>query len=566
MTKAWVACPIRDPFCDLTSFLEHSRQFISNRVIVGDEVVYIGLQRRSGLIISLDMPQAFSPYELGLVLLACFILFKLLRRGPSLPLPPGPKGWPIVGNAFEMPKSHLWRTFSDWGDKWGPIMSVKVLGTPFIIISDPLIAEGLLGKTGSLYADRPTMEMANLTGWDRALSGARYNERFREYRKLIGRVIGTRGNMVKFYPVEDFQANMFLKRVFTEPDDPAAATRKTAGAMVLHLTYGYKIKEEGTDPFVQLADHAMEQFSDITRPGAYMVDIFPFLKHIPAWFPLAYFKRRAAECVGPCNDIADIPFDYVKNQLARGEENNSYAADLLKDQSLSAAKLEDLKWSAASFYAAGSDTTVSVVYAYIMAVCIYPEVQEKAQAEVDAVVGTDRLPSFRDRSSLPYVGAVVKELYRWLPIVPLSVPHRAMRDSVYKGYFIPKDSLIFTNVWKFMHSPKEYKDPYTFNPERFLGPNPEPDPFDRGLFGYGRRVCPGTHLADVSVWINIVKAVAGLQISRALDGNGKPIIPTPETTDGVIVRPIPFKCVIKPRSERVLELLEEALKEGEDVN
>jgi len=62
-----------------------------------------------------------------------------------------------------------------------------------------------------------------------------------------------------------------------------------------------------------------------------------------------------------------------------------------------------------------------VVYAYIMAVCIYPEVQKKAQAEIDAVVGKDRLPSFQDRSSLPYVGAVVKELYRWLPIVPLGV-------------------------------------------------------------------------------------------------------------------------------------------------
>ncbi|KAK7439838.1 hypothetical protein VKT23_017410 [Stygiomarasmius scandens] len=510
------------------------------------------------------MPQ-LTALEGALVLAVCFFLYKLFQP-KSLPLPPGPKGWPIVGNAFDMPKSHIWRKFSEWGDEWGPIMSVNVLGTPFIILSDPMIAEELLGKTGSLYADRPTMEMANLTGWDRALSGARYNDRFREYRKLIGRVIGTRGNMTKFHPVEDYQANMFLKRVFTNPEDPAAATRKTAGAMVLHLTYGYKIKEEGVDPFVQLADEAMEQFSDITRPGVYMVDIFPFLKHVPTWFPLAYFKRRAAECIKPCNDMADIPFEYVKDQLNRGEENNSYAADLLKDKRLSEARLEDLKWSAASFYAAGSDTTVSVVYAYIMAVCIYPEVQKKAQAEIDAVVGKDRLPSFQDRSSLPYVGAVVKELYRWLPIVPLAVPHRAMKDSVYKNYFIPKDSLIFANVWKFMHDPQEYKDPSIFNPERFLGPDPEPDPTDRGLFGYGRRVCPGAHLADVSVWINIVKAVAGLQISRASGEDGKPIIPVPETTDGVIVRPVPFKCVIEPRSERVLELLDEALREGDHIN
>jgi len=445
-------------------------------------------------------------------------------------------------------------------------MSIKVFGTPFIIISDPEIADQLLAKTGSMYADRPTIQMALLTGWDRALSGARYNARFREYRKLIGRVIGTRGNMVKFYPVEDYQANMFLKRVFSDPEDPAAATRKTASAMVLHLTYGYKILEDQPDPFVTKVDFAMEQFSDIHRTGAYLVEIFPMLRYLPSWFPFAEFKRKAAECIGPCNEMADIPFTYVKEQLDKGEENNSFAADLLKDKSISSEKLTDLKWSAASFYAAGSDTTVSVVYSYMMAAVLYPEVQRKAQAEVDSVVGKDRLPSFQDRESLPYVEAVVKELYRWLPIVPLAVPHRAMQDNVYKGYFIPKDSLVFVNVWHFLHDPKVYQSPFIFNPERFLGPNPEPDPIDRGLFGYGRRICPGIHLADVSVWINVVKAIAGIEVIPAVDDNGEIKLPIPDTTDGIIVRPIPFDCIVKPRSEHLLQVLEEALRNGENVN
>lgn len=59
-------------------------------------------------------------------------------------------------------------------------MSINVLGTPFVIVNDPYIADELLSRTGSLYADRPTIQMAELTGWDRALSGARYNTRFRE--------------------------------------------------------------------------------------------------------------------------------------------------------------------------------------------------------------------------------------------------------------------------------------------------------------------------------------------------------------------------------------------------
>ncbi|KIK70290.1 hypothetical protein GYMLUDRAFT_67518 [Collybiopsis luxurians FD-317 M1] len=501
-----------------------------------------------------------------LALLGCFFLYKLFSfQKHSHPLPPGPKGWPLIGNALDMPKTHAWRTFAQWGAKWGSIMSINVFGTPFVIISDPEIADELLSKTGSLYADRPTIQMAKLTGWDRALSGARYDTRFREYRKLIGKVIGTKGNMVKFYPVEDYQANMFLRRIFQNPGDPAAATRKTAAAMVLHLTYGYKILEDRPDPLVTKVDFAMAQFSDIHRTGAYLVEIFPMLRYLPSWFPFVYFKRKAAECIGPCNEMADIPFAYVKEQLDKGEENNSFAADLIKMR-ISEEKLTDLKWSAASFYGAGSDTTVSVVYSYLIAAVLYPEVQRKAQAEVDSVVGKDRLPSFQDRESLPYVEAVVKELYRWLPIVPLAVPHRAMKDNIFREYYIPKDSLIFVNVWHYLHDPAVYKDPTTFNPERFLGPEPEPDPTDRGLFGYGRRVCPGAHLADVSVWINIVKAVAAIQVEPALDEKGSPRFPVPETTDGIIVRPIPFDCVIKPRSDQVLRILGEALKNGENVN
>ncbi|KAF5345377.1 hypothetical protein D9757_013390 [Collybiopsis confluens] len=481
-----------------------------------------------------------------LALLGCFFLYKIFfSQERSYPLPPGPRGWPIIGNALDMPRTHAWRTFAEWGASWGPLMSIKVLGTPFVIVNDPEIADELLSKTGSLYADRPTIQMAELTGWDRALSGARYNARFREYRKLIGKVIGTKGNM--------------------NPDDPAAATRKTAAAMVLHLTYGYKIAEDRPDPLVTKVDFAMAQFADIHRTGAYLVEIFPMLKYLPAWFPYAYSKRKAAESIGPCNEMADVPFAYVKEQLAKGEENNSFAADLIK-MNISEEKLTDLKWSAASFYAAGSDTTVSVVYSYLMAAVLYPEIQRKAQAEVDAIVGKDRLPSFGDRESLPYVEAVVKELYRWLPIVPLAVPHRAMEDNIFRGYLIPKDSLVFVNVWHYLHDPAVYKDPNTFNPERYLGPNAEPDPVGRGLFGYGRRICPGLHLADVSVWINIVKAVAAVQVEPALDANGVPKLPVPETTDGIIVRPIPFDCVVKPRSEQVLHVLEEALNNGKNVN
>lgn len=77
----------------------------------------------------------------------------------------------------------------------------------------------------------------------------------------------------------------------------------------------------------------------------------------------------------------------------------------------------------------------------------YPEVQAKAQEEIDFVVGLDRLPCFEDRKNLPYVEAVAKEVMRWHCDIPTGVPHRAVEDDIHEGYFIPKDSLIFPNIW-----------------------------------------------------------------------------------------------------------------------
>jgi hypothetical protein len=95
---------------------------------------------------------------------------------------------------------------------------------------------------------------------------------------------------------------------------------------------------------------------------------------------------------------------------------------------------------------------------------LYPEVQKKAQAEIDAVVGPDRLPDFHDRLSLPYINAMLKELSRWNLVVPLGkplliiiittiltssegVPHMTTLDDEYNGFYIPKGTFVMGNAW-----------------------------------------------------------------------------------------------------------------------
>lgn len=119
-----------------------------------------------------------------------------------------------------------------------------------------------------------------------------------------------------------------------------------------------------------------------------------------------------------------------------------------------------------------------------------PGAMKKAQEELDRVVGRERLPEFSDKDDLPYIDAVVKELLRWNPPIPISVPRRVSQDDTYRNYSIPAGATVIENIWAVLHDPTIYNDPETFNPDRFLKDgeiNPLVyNPEDR-VFGSGRR-------------------------------------------------------------------------------
>jgi len=183
---------------------------------------------------------------------------------------------------------------------------------------------------------------------------------------------------------------------------------------------------------------------------------------------------------------------------------------------------------------------------------LHPEVQKNAHAELDRVVGPDRLPAFEDRASLPYIEAIVSELLRWHVATPLGGPRYIYVDDEYQGYRIPKQTFILGNAWAILHDPVQYPDPDKFIPERFLSEDGTynrsvQDP-DIACFGFGRRICPGRHLARDMLYIHVASTLHAFDITSALDDNGEPIEIEYAVTPGFKVDPIPFKCAIKPRA------------------
>ncbi|PYH85820.1 cytochrome P450 [Aspergillus uvarum CBS 121591] len=504
------------------------------------------------------------PLLVGLLGLYLLLRFISSTRRASAPLPPGPSPLPLVGNIRDLPSpdSPDWLHWLKHKDAYGPISTVSVLGQRLIILNDANLAIELLEKRSAIHSDRPKMPFAELAGWGDGLVILPYSSRFKAYRKSLHREIGSKASVARFNALQEVEVRRFLFRLINKPEDLVGHIRKLAGAVILKIAYGYSIDPHKRDPLVDLADEAVEQFSLAVRPGTWMVDVLPFLRHIPAWFPGAGFQRTAQFFRKQSQAVADIPFAFVHQQMAQPGYAPSYASNLLEGKVLTPGTEEEtvIKWSSATLYAAGADTTVSTTTTFFLAMALYPDVQRKAQEEIDRVIGSDRLPTDTDRPNLPYIDAIVKEALRWHPVGPMGIPHRSMEDDICGGYLIPKGSIILPNIWAFCHDPTAYKNPMTFDPARFLGPSPERDPHYLA-FGFGRRVCPGRTLADSNIFLTVAQTLASCWIGKALTENGEELEVRPEFLPGTISHPAPFGVRVTPRSAEYERLIRDV--EGE---
>ncbi|KAI1150679.1 cytochrome P450 monooxygenase [Nemania diffusa] len=478
-----------------------------------------------------------------------FISFLLGKK--SGPLPPGPKGLPLLGNIKDLPAGgqREWEHWLKHKDTYGPISSVTSLGTTLIILHSPELASELLEKRSSKYAARARLLFAEFIGWSNALALVQPSRMYRYQRKLAHMMMGTPLTVAPYLPLQEVEVHRFLFRVLQDPESFLDHIRTEAGAIILKMVYGYTIEPHKTDPLVSIADEALEQFAAATVPGAWLVDIIPALKYIPGWMPGTGWKKTGLKWRARLMETAGKPLQFAQNQMARGDHKKSFVSEFYETagDDLSQEDEKALKWVALSMYAGGADTTVSTIMSFFLAMTLFPEVQLKAREEIDRVIGTGRLPTYSDKDSLPYVTAIVTEAARWHPVTPMGVPRATTGDDIVNGYYIPKGAVILPAIWWFTHDPTVYPDPMKFDPSRYLGPDPAPDPMDF-TFGYGRRICPGRYLATTSIWLTVARSLAVFKISKGLDKNGREIEPDVGFSPGIISRVDPFKATIKPRS------------------
>ncbi|KAF9458365.1 cytochrome P450 [Collybia nuda] len=503
-----------------------------------------------------------SPLTVFAITAFLLFLYRAFRKRTGLPLPPGPKGYPIIGNVFDMPREFAWMEYDKWFKIYGDMVYFKVFGQGFLVLGSLTRTNDILEKRSTNYSDRPPMPMLrDLMGWDTNLGFLHYGPWWRRHRRAFHQHFHV-GTVHKYHHIQLAEAHSLIRRLYANPENFMYHLRHAFAAMIMDVTYGIKVSE-ANDPYVTTAEEALHGMSQAAVQGRFLVDVLPILKYIPSWMPGAGFKRDAAEWKKLTLSMAQKPFKHVKEALREGKAVPSVAAALIEalpheDDARRTEEEKIAQAAAAVAYVGGADTTVSAAQFFFLAMAMYPNVQRRAQAEIDSIIGSNRLPNFHDRESLPYVNALIKETMRWQPASPAGTVHVCSNDDEYNGYIIPKSTIVIGNTWTILHDPEVYPLPEEFIPERWLKDGKlDPDAQNPSVaaFGYGRRICPGRYFSDASLYAIISFVLSVYTISPPVDNRGNTVRLKAEVTSGMLSAPAPFECQIKPRSNAAEALI-----------
>ncbi|KAI5119697.1 hypothetical protein M0805_003582 [Coniferiporia weirii] len=518
---------------------------------------------------------AVSPYWVSLIIFAlCISLGRLLsrKRSSCLGLFPSPPSDPILGHMRIIPQKRAWILFAEWGKKLGDVIQLTIIGHPMIVLNSAESARDLLEKRGANYSDRPpTILHGKMINWGDMLAFARYGDQFRTQRRFVQQHFNSQAS-VSWRPVQIAQARVFIKNLLVSPRKFHQHVVRMSSANIVKITYGHDILSDD-DGYVNLAVACTSRAAAAGIPGMTPVDLLPFIQYIPSWFPGAGFKRDAGITRKLSDRMMGEPYNQVKEERASGTAQHSLLNSLLEDYEktgiVDKSHEVNMKFAAGTMYGAAVETSEAVVMTFILMMARNPEIMKRAQAEIDAVVGSEQLPIPEDRPNLPYIECILKELYRLNPPAPLGLLHRSMKEDVYRDKTIPAGTIITANIWQMMRDERYYRNPDEFNPERFLKKVTDTSydymhalgSFDAGdpssvVFGFGRRICPGRFVADIGAWLAIANILAVFDILPEIDPEtGKEMLPAVEFVDGFVSKPVLFGCRIIPRSAKHATLI-----------
>jgi cytochrome P450 len=459
-----------------------------------------------------------------------------------------------------------------------------------VIVSDPNVAVDLLEKRSSIYSSRPRFVAMGEIYWDMSsILVQPYGKDWSVRRKALHSVLTPRA-LLNYRSVQEAEATRLCHQLVEQPTAYEAFLDRYTASIVFTIAYGHRI-DSLQSPIIRQRMKIMHRNAALNVPGRYLVESFPVLKHVPDAF--APWKREIKAWGQEEADANAQLLDYVREDMENAKRPgaaplpNSLAKQLLENRAADPAAFailreRDFASLPSSVFGAGADTTASTLSSAVLAITTNQETLHAAHAELDAVIGTERLPTFADEASLPYIRALCKEALRWRPVAVLGgTPHASTAADKYQGYYIPKGTNVLGNTWAINLHEEYYPNPDHFNPLRFLDVDPHslgylpanylsstpvekgrphPSKLGHSSFGWGRRICPGADLASSNLFIALARMLWCFDI-----GPVKGVVyDTYDYTDGFNIRPNPFRCEISVRSEQHEKVLNAEFAASQD--
>ncbi|KAF8130948.1 cytochrome P450 [Mycena galopus ATCC 62051] len=485
-------------------------------------------------------------------LCTAFLLRKVGTRESGLP--PGPPTLPILGNLHIFPTEFQHYKFTEWARKYGGLYSLKVGPHTVIVLTDAEAVKELMDRRSETTADRPSLHVGDRTTGGLHMVLAHPTQTWKTLRKTAAAIL-TPQVTTRHLPIQRAEAVQLLHDILHSPQSFYTDIQRYSFSVILSILYGKRAPRYDNHEITTFYN-ALLEWVQLASPGATPpIDAVPILKCVP---------ERWAKWKRDCKRVRNLQrrlyfgwLDETKKRMRVGGENGSYMEEVLARKDELEMDNELTGYFGGALMEGGSESTATFLQSLVLALIAYPEAQKKAHEEMDRVVGEHRMPTLGDLEHMPYIRALILETHRFRPVGPLAIPHAALAAEEYRGYVIPKGSTIIVNI-------SLYDNPEDFLPDRYLltenGTKLGVDGSSMRhsfVFGFGRRLCPGIHLARNAININTMNLIWAFNFKPEIDAEGHPVpVDTFAYKQGLGSAPHPFKCRITPRTAEKAKIIE----------